>query len=229
MANKACVYPLQACVFRVTQLDQCGSPTYSECSYAVTDGFSQIELTPNETDGQQFQLINACGRAIVNDQAPPILNWFDYQITMGVNDPEIFYLMTGADIFLDYGALSAGNVVTDTNYATGRFALEIWLGTSQEVCGPGNLPYYKYILLPFTVNGRLTETITVTNDVITFTLAGRTRKGNQWGVGPYNVQMNELLAPSPLNTPLADDAHFFDLITQMPPPEPDCGCFQLES
>jgi hypothetical protein len=227
MTNKACVYPLQSATFRVTELDQCGLPVYDSCSYAVTDGYTQVELTPNTTDGQQFQLINAAGNALVNQQAKTILNWIDYQIVMGVKDPELFFLMTGADIFLDYDGLAAGNTITTANYATGRFALEVWLKTSDEVCGPGNLPYYQYILLPFTEDGKLTESVTIANDLISFTFAGRTRKGAQWGVGPYNVLLNSLLIPSPLNTPVDTDAHYLDLITQYPPPEPDCGCLAL--
>lgn len=229
MTNKACTYPLQSATFRVTELDQCGAPIFGSCAYAVTDGYTQVEITPNTTDGQQFQLLNAAGRALVNQQAKTILNWFDYQIIMAVRDPEIFFLMTGADIFLDYDGLSAGNVITEGNYATGRFGLEVWLGTSDEVCGPGNAPYYGYILLPFTQDGKLTESITVTNDTITYTFAGRTRKGTQWGVGPYDVLLNSLLLPAPLPTPISTDTHFLDLITQLPPPEPDCGCLALSS
>ena len=229
MTNKACIYPLQSATFRVTQLDECGEPIYNECSYAVTDGYTQVEITPNTTDGQQFQLLNANGRPLVNQQARTILNWFDYQIVMSVKDPELFYLMTGADIFLDYAGLSAGNVITSDNYATGRVALEVWMGNKEEECGPGNAPYYGYILLPFTNDGKLTESITAANDFITYTFAGRTRVGTPWGVGPYDVMLNSLLQPAPLPTPISSQTHYLDLITQLPPPEPDCGCLALPS
>lgn len=229
MTNVACIYPLQSATFRVTQLDECGVPDYDACSYAVTDGYTQVEITPNTTDGQQFQQVNAAGRPLVNQQASTILNWFDYQIIMAVKDPELFYLMTGADRFLDYGGLVAGNVITETNYATGRFALEVWLGTSEEACGAGSAPYYGYILLPFTNDGKLTESITVANDLITYTFAGRTRKGTAWGHGPYNVMLNSSGVPSPLPSAISSGTHYLDLITQYPPPEPDCGCLQLDS
>lgn len=229
MTNVACIYPLQGATFRWTELDACGLPTYDACSYAVTDGFTQIEITPNTTDGQQFQQLNAAGRPLVNQQAPTILNWFDYQIIMSVKDPELFYLMTGADLFLDYGMQAAGNVITEDNYATGRGALEVWLGTSEEQCPPNGAPYYGYILLPFTQDGKLTESITVANDLITFTFSGRTRKGTGWGTGPYNVMLNNLGVPAPLPTAIGAGTHYLDLITQLPPPEPDCGCLQLDS
>jgi hypothetical protein len=229
MTNKGCVYPLQSATFRVTELDACGNPVYDSCAYAVTDGYTQVEITPNETEGQAFQQLNANGRPLVNQKALDILNWFDYKITMAVKDPELFFLMTGADIFLDYQGLSAGNEITEDNYATGRVALEVWLGTSEEVCGPGNLPFYVYILLPFTVNGKLTESITAANDLITYTFAGRTRRGSQWGAGPYDVMLNASGVPAPLTTPISPKGHYLDVITQLPPPEPDCGCLPLTS
>lgn len=229
MANKACIYPLQGATFRWTEVDECGAPVYDSCAYAVTDGYTQIEITPNTTDGQQFQQLNAAGRALVNQQAPTILNWFDYTVTMAVKDPEMFYLMTGASLFLDYDNLAVGNVITEDNYATGRGALEVWLGTSEEACGPGNAPYYGYILLPFTQDGKLTESITIANDLITYQFAGRTRKGTAWGVGPYDVMLDDAGLPAPLPTPIGSGTHYLDLITQLPPPEPDCGCLGLTS
>lgn len=228
MTNKACVYPLQSATFRVTELDECGNPVYDSCSYAVTDGYSQIEITANETEGQAFQQLNANGRPLVNQKARDVLNWYDFTITMAVKDPELFYLMTGADIFLDYAGLSAGNEITETNYATGRFALEVWLGTSEEEC-TGNVPFYVYILLPFTTNGKISESITIANDFVTYTFGGRTRKGSQWGVGPFDVMLNASGVPAKLPRPVSPDAHYLDLITQLPPPEPDCGCLELNS
>lgn len=232
MANVGCFKPLQGATFRVTQLDECGNPVYDECSYAVSDGQTQIEITPNTTDGQTFQQLNAAGVPLVNQQAKTILNWFDYTVTMAVKDPELFYLMTGADLFLDYDGLSAGNVITEDNYAAGNFALEIWLGTAQQECPPPpavQAPYYGYILLPWTIDGKLSDSITVANDLITYTLTGRTRKGTPWDVGPYDVMLDSGGLPAPLPSAVSSGTHYLDLFTQLPPPEPDCGCLTLVS
>jgi hypothetical protein len=232
MTNVGCFKPLQGATFRVTQLDECGNPLFNECSYAVSDGQTSIEITPNTTDGQTFQQLNAAGRPLVNQQARTILNWYDYKIIMAVNDPELFHLMTGAAIFLDYGGLSAGTVTTSDNYATGRLALEVWLGTSDEACPPLpgiQAPYFGYILLPFTEDGRLSDAITVTNDLITYTFSGRTRIGAGWGRGPYDVMLDNGGLPAPLPATLSNQTHFLDLWTQLPPPEPDCGCLELLS
>ena len=230
MTNLGCFKPLQGATFRVTELDECGNPTFGPCSYAVSDGQTEITITPNTTDGQTFQQLNAAGVPLVNQQARTILNWMDYQIIMAVKDPELFFLMTGADIFLDYSSKSAGNVITSDNYATGTFALEIWLGNADEVCPPGvPAPFFGYILLPFTNDGRLSDAITVANDLITFTFAGRTRVGNGWGTGPYDVMLDAGGLPAPLPTALSSRTHYLDLWTQLPPPLPECGCLELVS
>jgi hypothetical protein len=235
MNNVGCFKPLQGATFRVTRVDECGTPIFDECAYAVSDGQTQIEITPNTTDGQQFQQLNAAGVAIVNQQAKTILNWFDYQIIMAVKDPELFWIMTGATRFLDYTtptAKVAGNIITADNYATGNLALEVWLGTSQEACPTPPAvaaPWYGYILLPFTEDGKLTESITIANDLITYTFAGRTRTGTPWGAGPYNVMLDAAGLPAPLPSAIPTNTHYLDLFTQLPPPEPECGCLELES
>jgi hypothetical protein len=232
MTNLVCRKPLQGATFRVTKLDECGVPAFGECGYAVSDGQTQIEITPNTTDGQTFQQLNAAGRPLVNQQARTIFNWMDYEIIMAVNDPELFYLMTGEDLFLDYGGLSAGNYITEDNYATGNFALEIWLGNAQEECPPApgvQAPFYGYILLPWTNDGKLSDSITVANDLITYTFSGRTRVGSPWGTGPYDVMLDGSGLPAPLSNPVSADTHYLEIATQLPPPLPDCGCLTLVS
>lgn len=232
MANAVCRKPLQGATFRVTKLDECGVPAFGECGYAVSDGQTQITITPNTSDGQTFQQLNAAGVALVNQQARTIFNWMDYEIIMAVNDPELFFLMTGEDLFLDYAGLSAGNFITPDNYATGSFALEVWLGNAQEACPPSpavSAPYYGYILLPFTLDGRLSDAVTVTNDLITYTFAGRTRLGSGWGTGPYDVMLDAGGLPAPLSHAVSDQTHYLEIATQLPPPLPDCGCLELVS
>lgn len=235
MANAGCFKPLQGATFRVTKLDECGIPDYGDCGFAVSDGQTQIEITPNIEDGDRFLQKNAAGRALVNQQSDPLLNWFDYTITMAEVDPELFNIVTGARVLKDYttpSALSIGNAYSTSNWATGRFALEVWMGTSEEACPTPpavQAPWYGYLLMPFSVQGMLSDSITVANDLITFTLAGRTRSGTAWGVGPYDVMLNASGLPAPLVAPLLDDDHFIDIWTQLPPPLPECGCQTLSS
>jgi len=234
MASR-CYKPLQGATFRVTRVDDCGFPMYEECAFAVSDGQTQIEITPNEEDGDRFLQKNAAGRALVNQESIPLLNWFDFTITMAEVDPELFYLMTGSRLIDDYTTptpFHIGNAYGTNNWAAGNFGLEVWTGTSEEACPtpPAIVaPWYGYLLLPWAINGRITDAITVGNDLITFTITGRTRSGTPWGTGPFDVMLDAAGLPAPLVDPVEDDEHFLDIWTQLPPPLPECGCQTLSS
>lgn len=234
MASR-CFKPLQGATFRVTRVDECGYPMYEECAFAVSDGQTQIEITPNEEDGDRFLQKNAAGRALVNQESIPLLNWFDFTITMAEVDPELFYLMTGSRLLEDYTTptpFHVGNAYGTGNWAAGSFGLEVWTGTSEEACPtpPAIVaPWYGYLLLPWAINGRITDAITVGNDLITFTITGRTRSGTPWGRGPFDVMLDAAGLPAPLVDPVEDDEHFLEEWTQLPPPLAECGCQTLSS
>lgn len=235
MANAGCFKPLQGATFRVTKLDECGFPDYSECGFAVSDGQTQIEITPNVEDGDRFLQKNAAGRALVNQESDPLLNWFNYTITMAEVDPELFNILTNARIVTDYTTptpLSIGNAYGASTWATANFALEVWMGTAEEACPtpPAVVaPWYGYLLLPWATQGQLSDSITVANDLITFTLTGRTRMGSPWGTGPFDVMLDAAGLPAPLADPMLDDEPFMEMWTQLPPPLPECGCQTLTS
>jgi hypothetical protein len=69
----------------------------------------------------------------------------------------------------------------------------------------------------------------ITNDLITFTVVGRTRKGTPWGVGPYDVVRDSVGDPSPLFTAIPTDTHHLPIWTQLAPPAAECGCQALSS
>ena len=230
MANLLCARPLQGETIRVTRLDECGNPEYGDCAYAVSDGYVELVMTPNVEEGERFLQRNANGVAIVNQRGRPSLNWYDVTIQFAEVDPELFTIVTGLQAYEDDQGRVIGFPVTESDFATANFALEAWMGNAEEVCLPGDpLPFYGYNLLPWVVEGALAEDITITNDLITFTVAGRTRKGTPWGVGPYDVVIDETETPSPLFTAIPDDTHHLPIWTQLAPPEASCGCQSLSS
>jgi len=230
MANLLCARPLQGETIRVTRLDECGNPEYGDCAYAVSDGFVELVMTPNVEEGERFLQRGANGRAIVNQRGAPSLNWYDVSIQFAEVDPELFTIVTGLTAYEDDQGRVIGFPVTESDFATANFALEAWMGNAEEVCLPGDpLPFYGYNLLPWVVEGALGEDITITNDLITFTVVGRTRKGTPWGVGPYDVVIDETETPSPLFTAIPDDTHHLPIWTQLAPPEASCGCQSLSS
>jgi hypothetical protein len=212
----------------VTRLDVCGNPEFGDCAYAVSDGYVSATITPSTEEGERFLQRTASGRAIVNQRGAPILNWYDVSIQFQEVDPELFTILTGLDPYYDDQDRVIGFPVTESKFATANFALELWMGNSEDAC-TGEDPFYGYNLLPWVTEGALAEDIVVTNDLITFTVVGRTRKGTPWGVGPYDVVLDQAGDPSPLYTAIPEDTHHLPIWVQLAPPEAECGCQSLSS
>jgi hypothetical protein len=228
MTVAVCAKPLQGSTMRVTRLDECGNIEFGADAYAVSEGFVSITMTPNVEDGERFLQRTANGSAIINQQGRPLLNWYDVSIVFQEVDPELFSLITGLQPYLDDQDRTIGFPVTESDYATANFSLEGWMGNAEEACG-GALPWYGYNLLPWVTNGALSEDLVIQNDLITFTVAGRTRKGTPWGVGPYDVVLDQAGDPSPLFTAIPDDTHHLPIWTQLAPPVAACGVQSLSS
>jgi hypothetical protein len=229
MTNLLCAKPLQGSTLRVTRLDVCGNPEFGECAFGVSDGYVSATITPNTEDGERFLQRTANGNAIINQRGKPLLNWYDVEIEFQEVDPELFTILTGLQPYMDDQDRVIGFPVTESDFATANFALELWMGNAEDACLPGSLPFYGYNLLPWVVEGALNDDIVITNDLITFKIVGRTRKGTPWGVGPYDVVVDQAGDPSPLFTAIADDTHHLPIWTQLAPPEPECGCQSLSS
>lgn len=232
MANVNCPNYVQGYTARVTRLDVCGNPDFGDCGYATSDGYVQITATTNIEDPDEFKQKNANGRFLVNQRSRPLLNWIDLSMQFQRVDFELFEMITGADLVADDSSpgVNIGINVTEANFATANFALEVWMGNSEEECDPSGLPYFGYTLFPWVVEGSFgAEDVVFTNDLITFTINGRTRGGTPWGVGPWDVVLDSTGTPSPLFDPIPADSHWLSLQTQVAPPDDMCGCQPLMS
>ena len=231
MTNLVCARPVQGRTLRVTMLDECGNPEYGDCAYAVSNGYVSATLTPNVEEGERFLQRAADGSAVVNQMGDPLLNWYDVSIVFQEVDPELFSLLTGLSTYEDDQGNTIGVVVQESTFASANFALEVWMGNAEEECPDTGqpLPYYGYNLLPWMIQGQLAEDVAIANDLITFTVTGRTRKGTPWGTGPYDVVLDMNGDPSALFTDIPTDTHYLPLWTQLAPPEAVCGCQSLSS
>lgn len=234
MANVNCPVYLQGFSARVTLLDDCGEPEIGACGYGVTDGYIQVTLAPNVEEGDEFKQKNAHGVFLANQRSRPLLNWVDVSVQFQKVDAEIFSLMTGLPTVVNDAAPTPQTIgwgLTESDFATANFALELWMGNTEQECGEGDLPWYGYNLLPWVVEGAVSEVSPITNGLITFTIAARTRRGTPWGVGPWDVLLTDVAGdPSPLFAAIPTDAHWWGpLQTQLAPPEEQCGCQELTS
>lgn len=214
---------------RLTRLDACGRPVYGESSTVVSKGFISVAFSANTNDGNEINVTNANGDTCIYEPAVPTLTGYGIEIAFCDVDLDLFALVTGNPVVED----ADGNVIgfdidVDTDLAGQGFALELWAGVANgDACATsGAQGSFGYILIPF-AQGGIVGDFTVENDAVTFTLTGaNTKKGNAWGVGPYNdimLQGSPTPAPGPMITAIGSSVALRLIETDVNPPEAQCG------
>jgi len=226
-----CHSVVRAEVARVTRLGPCGEILDTACAFAVTSGFVDIALTKVFQERQDALQLNANGDICVDKPKAPILRWYEVVITFCNVDPELFNIVSADPLILNDATTpeAVGWCTLPDSASSSHFALEFWTGTEDDGCDDDELTY-GYGLLPRVVQGSIGD-VTIANGVINFTVNAITRPGNQWGVGPYNVIVNETGDnagfPGPLLTAVNTQSHKCFMWTELPPPVAACGCQDL--
>ena len=215
---------------RVTALDSCGRPIYGDCSQVTSKGFISVAFTANTTDSDEISVTNAAGEVCVYEAAVTSLVGYGIEITFCEVDPELFALVTGQPVVTaaDGETVIGFDVDTKIGLENSNFALELWAGSpAGDACATdGAQGSFGYLLLPFLKGGILGD-FTVENGAVTFTLTGaNTSEGNSWGVGPYDVMLNDATpaVPGPMTTPVSTSVALRTMIVDVLPPDAACGC-----
>ncbi len=216
-------------VARFTRLDNCGRLVYGPDSQVVTKGIVTVAYTVVVDEGEEINLKNFADETCVREPARPQFQGLTAEITFCRVDPELFAMATGQRVLYDaFGDAVGFSQDTKVIPADSAFALEVWSGASTGgVCPPGGQGQYGYFLLPFIQGGTIGD-LTIENAEVTFTVTNvATRDGNQWGVGPYNVELTALSAPGPLVDPLTATEHFALKLVTVAPPTAHDGAWPL--
>lgn len=218
---------------RVTRLDGCGRPIYGDDSQVVSKGFISVAYTANTTESDEINVPNAAGEVCVYEPAVTSLVGYGVEISFCNVDPELLALVTGQSVVLaaDGSTVVGFDVDTKVGLDASNFALELWAGSpSGDACSTaGAQGSFGYILLPF-VSGGILGDFTVENAAVTFTITGaNTKEGNAWGVGPYNVMLDNSPTPVPskMATPVSTTAALRTMIVDLAPPADACGARPL--
>lgn len=215
-------------IMRATRLDECGNPVEGPCSTVTTDGFITVAMSDDLTDAEAITRQNAAGRNCYFEQSDPQLNFIGVTLTLCSVDPDFFEITTGSPLILNGTGDTVGFATDTETYAQANFALEVWTKLARTVaCPTGAASEHGYLLLPW-VAGAAQGDVEISNDGIDFTIAGSTRNGTSWGVGPYDVVLDEMGVAGPLLSPLTATTHRIMQLTQVQPPEAVCGCQPLE-
>jgi hypothetical protein len=225
-----CTSYLQGLVIRATKLDSCGAPLSGVCSTVVSKGFVTIELEADETSGSEIAPTLADGTRCYYYTSPKLLNGIKANIEFCTVDPDLFNLLTGAPVVLDDSTptpQSIGFTTDSASYGVANVALELWMNRADGGCLDATSRKWGYYLMPWIHQGTVGKP-TIENDAVNFSVSeAMTRDGNQWGVGPYNVQLDNAGTPSPLFEALASTVHDLLMPVNLAPPTPVCGCQEL--
>lgn len=226
-----CHSVVRAPAARVTRLGPCGEITSTGCDFVTTESFVDITMTKVMQDRQDAFQLNANGDSCVDKPKNPFLRWYEVTITFCNVDPELFNIVSGEPLVLNDALVpeAVGWCTLPDSSSAANFALEFWTGTEDEGCDDDDLTY-GYGLLPRITQGMIGD-VTINNGVINFTVTGITRGANQWGVGPYNVLINEsgpnIGLPGKLLTAVNTSSHKCFFWTELAPPQGVCGCQDL--
>lgn len=217
---------LQGLRIRATRLDECGAIDYGTCGSVVSKGFINIELENQETSPEEIAQVLADGTRCYYYQTPKLLNGVQATIEFCEVDPELFEMITGAPLVLDDDSEPQGFTTDSAAYGVGNVALEVWTNLANPTCTAFGRRW-GYYLMPWLHQGVVGKP-TIENGAVNFTIdEAITQDGNQWGVGPYNIQYDNTDALSPLFVPITSTTHDLIYKVNLAPPAVTDGCVTL--
>lgn len=225
-----CFAQVRGSVIRVTRLDACGNPDPGASAVVVSKRISTVTVDEVTDEGTNIRERNFGDEICIVDDAFTQIIGYTVDVAFCGVDPDLISLMSGQPVIKN----AAGNVVgfdatTDVDLDSFGFAIEVWSRIAGSNCDPsGNRPW-GYTVFPFLKGGRIGG-FTFENGAVQFTVSGaQTRDGNGWGVGPFDVDRDELGAPAPLNEALGANTHYRNIMVTLDPPPAACGAAALAS
>lgn len=226
-----CPSYLRGKVMRATRLNGCGQSQYGDGNMVVSDGFISVKMSAEVEEGEEVSVTKANGKTCISDKPCDQLKWYTVESQFCQVDPALVTLMnpTWQPVHDNQGDVVGFDAIGELSCDTG-FALELWMdvyGETDACTGQEAQGAWGYMLLPWVVGGAPGD-LEINNGAVTFTFTGRTKIGNRWRRGPYNVTLGENNVPSPLLTPVPQKAHYRLFTTTVRPPEPECGAQPVE-
>lgn len=181
-----CLAALHLCRVRATRLDATGSPTAGPNNVVVSDTPMVLSVTPNIEAGQDKTLVGGCDCIIATYRGFDKLKRFDLSLDMGLMEPALFELMTGATAILD-GSDPIGNWFPINQFdcstpAQPNVCFEGWQTGWDEDQQDATWPYIHWI---FPSSFWHYDAQTLQDDFTQPKLTGFTRGNSNWGEGIF--------------------------------------------
>lgn len=230
MATK-CYAQVRGSVIRATRLDACGNPDPGLSAVVVSKRISTITIDAVTEEGTNIRDRNFGDEICVDDEGNTQTLGYSGDIALCGVDPDLISLFTGNPVVKN----AAGDVVgfdvnTDIDLDGFGYSLEIWSKIAGGACDPSGNRLWGYTVFPFFKGGRLGGFSFEGGSSVQFTITGaRTRDGNGWGVGPYDVDLGVGGVPAPMHEPLSENTAWRNIQVALTPPAASCGAFALGS
>jgi hypothetical protein len=177
-----CISPIQGTRARIIREDVCGAPVTGAGSLVVMDGFVEVQVSPQYTDGTEYQLKRADGVFCVNTRGDDQFNWDEVNIRFCTIDPDVVTITTGQPLVVTGAPVTGTGFWVQEGAISARWGLEVWQADPATCTGAA--PRSAYWAWPHLSAGRLAD-FTIQDDVIEWRITARTRAANAaWGAGP---------------------------------------------
>jgi len=208
-------------IVRITALDAVGKPITGDCASLVTAGYTNISVSHEFEDGEEFTQKNAWGEFCVNDKDPDRLKNAGISIEFCNVHPDVLSMMASMVplAVTTPTARTVGAAMTE-NIGEGGFAIETWTAITPNTAGPGGERLWLYWVFPFLRPGRLAD-FTMEQGPLLITVESTTQAANEWDAGPYPVESNPI---EDYGLVLPDGAHWGYVETEVQPPAVTDGC-----
>lgn len=217
-----CFTPIKGRVLRIVALDECGVPlcgTDADTALIVASGFTQVQQQADYDTGAEHILRTADSELCVNEKDPDAFKRMNLTIDFCVIDPGIVVTTVAPSRLMQTNNQGTGFALGE-GISRKHWSLELWQRvTGPGACDPQGQQLWVYNAWPHIKNGRVGD----------YTVA----------VAPSQLQiMGETASVSPLwwvgedwlgegaISPVQD--HWFQNVTPVPPPNPECGIQDLE-
>lgn len=200
MAN-TCRAHVQACAMRVTRLEPNGVPDPGADNLYVSDALTRLEVTTVLSEGDEFEVKNACGEVCVNFKDCDRLKRLDITLGLCKPDPELLELLAGGTVLESGAAVGYAYPAIGQTSCPNGVSIELW---AKRITDSGALdpdfPYEWYVLPRVYLNP---TTRTFENGPITVELTGEAIENENWFDGPSNdwpVDSDRVLQSLPTTT-----------------------------
>ena len=200
MANQ-CLAQVQACALRVTRLAADGSPIQGADNLYTTDSLTVLTVEPEITEGDEFEVKNACGAVCVNFKDCDRLKRLNLTLGLCIPDPELQELLVGGAVLTSGEAVGYAFPEIGAAACPDGVSIEVW---AKRITASGALdatfPYERYVL-PRTYWQHSTRTFE--NGPVVLELNGFAVENPEWLDGSENdwvVASDRVLQSLPVAT-----------------------------